>query len=282
MKLFKKKPVIVQATQWFKMGDHPEVLNYHEAWDKGYRHHNPALVGLASVRNGYNGKGLIQTLEGWHEVTPGDWIITGVKGEHYPCKPDIFDLTYEEVSSENTAEGIGTDRKYLFTVSINDSMVEWKYPFLLSGSTSIHDVAECISEHFKVDFPEAVMVSKTDIPTSKENTQMNAREEARRQAEVMLAFEEGKEIEFNRIGCANDNWQITESPSWNWSEFDYRVAQPKKRKVEKWQWVIEYEDNRRYQWITIGFYAYKSEVEADNPGCIVIQRADWTRIEVEE
>jgi hypothetical protein len=29
-------------------------------------------------------------------VTPGDWIITGVKGEHYPCKPDIFEATYEE------------------------------------------------------------------------------------------------------------------------------------------------------------------------------------------
>jgi len=33
--------------------------------------------------------------EGGHIVTPGDWIITGVAGEHYPCKPDIFELTYE-------------------------------------------------------------------------------------------------------------------------------------------------------------------------------------------
>ncbi len=37
----------------------------------------------------------IDTLEGKHEVTPGDWIITGVKGERYPCKPDIFEMTYE-------------------------------------------------------------------------------------------------------------------------------------------------------------------------------------------
>jgi hypothetical protein len=36
-------------------------------------------------------------LEGGHEVTPGDWIIKGVKGEHYPCKPDIFEMTYEKV-----------------------------------------------------------------------------------------------------------------------------------------------------------------------------------------
>ncbi len=37
----------------------------------------------------------IETLEGGHIASPGDWIITGVKGERYPCKPDIFDATYE-------------------------------------------------------------------------------------------------------------------------------------------------------------------------------------------
>ncbi len=37
----------------------------------------------------------IETLEGVHRADPGDWIITGVKGEQYPCKPDIFDKTYE-------------------------------------------------------------------------------------------------------------------------------------------------------------------------------------------
>lgn len=39
----------------------------------------------------------IDTLEGRHEVTPGDWIITGIKGEKYPCKPDTFAATYEPV-----------------------------------------------------------------------------------------------------------------------------------------------------------------------------------------
>lgn len=39
--------------------------------------------------------GWIDTLEGGHNVCPGDWIIKGVKGEFYPCKPDIFELTYE-------------------------------------------------------------------------------------------------------------------------------------------------------------------------------------------
>lgn len=44
----------------------------------------------------------IMTLEGVHDVTFGDWIIQGVKGEIYPCKPDIFEATYEEVAEQET------------------------------------------------------------------------------------------------------------------------------------------------------------------------------------
>lgn len=75
---FRKKPVVIEATQWFKDGDHPEVV-------------------VLPLGKGPSEKGWIHTLEGGHEVTPGDWIITGVKGEHYPCKPDIFEATYEKV-----------------------------------------------------------------------------------------------------------------------------------------------------------------------------------------
>jgi hypothetical protein len=74
---FRKKPVVIEATQWFKMGDHPKVEQHPS--------HDPE-----SKRWGW-----IETLEGGHIVTSGDWIITGVQGEHYPCKPDIFDMTYE-------------------------------------------------------------------------------------------------------------------------------------------------------------------------------------------
>ena len=41
--------------------------------------------------------GWIDTLEGGHIVCPSDWIITGVKGERYPCKPDIFEMTYDAI-----------------------------------------------------------------------------------------------------------------------------------------------------------------------------------------
>ncbi len=40
---------------------------------------------------------VIQTLEGPMQASVGDWIITGIRGEQYPCKPDVFDRTYEEV-----------------------------------------------------------------------------------------------------------------------------------------------------------------------------------------
>lgn len=77
---FVKKPIIVEAEQFWPDDDiFPESLGVYQNQ-------------LSST--GYS----INTLEGEHEVTPGDWIITGIKGEKYPCKPDIFELTYEEVS----------------------------------------------------------------------------------------------------------------------------------------------------------------------------------------
>lgn len=116
-----KKPVIIEATQWFKNGDHPldysrthTGLNNGEVWHflpeerrangwegdivRYYRH--PGVSGGAECKQCgdiMHKHGWIDTLEGGHIVCPGDWIITGIKGEHYPCKPDIFDATYELV-----------------------------------------------------------------------------------------------------------------------------------------------------------------------------------------
>lgn len=43
---------------------------------------------------------IIQTLEGPMQASVGDWIITGIRGEEYPCKPDVFNRTYEEVPQD--------------------------------------------------------------------------------------------------------------------------------------------------------------------------------------
>jgi len=119
--LFRKKPVVIDATQWFKNGDHPQDYakdvegfknGQHHVYDKcvastngwegqvvrHYRH--PEVAGDTPCKHcgqTMHDHGLVETLEGGHIVCPGDWIITGVKGEHYPCKPDIFDVTYEQV-----------------------------------------------------------------------------------------------------------------------------------------------------------------------------------------
>lgn len=94
---FKKKPIVIQAFHMTedKRIDNSEWPNWmHDAWNK-YR----ASVGSLYPTNTGEGTGTlsIMTLEGPHLVTFGDWIIRGVMGEIYPCKPAIFDLTYEEI-----------------------------------------------------------------------------------------------------------------------------------------------------------------------------------------
>jgi hypothetical protein len=72
---FRKKPIIVEAEQWFP---------------------GKEVAGVVVPVPG-DGQPYIPTLEGAMYLSPGDWIITGVAGERYPCKPDIFKATYERV-----------------------------------------------------------------------------------------------------------------------------------------------------------------------------------------
>lgn len=113
MPQFRKKPVVIEAVQWFKNGDHPfddatEMFDYPNGQRPSviregkivryYRH--PSIDGQSECKHCgriMHDHGWIDTLEGGHIVCPGDFIITGVKGERYPCKPDIFEATYEKV-----------------------------------------------------------------------------------------------------------------------------------------------------------------------------------------
>lgn len=112
MAKYRKKPVVIEATQWFKNGDHPQdgsrevnitsnsakfltegevVRYYRKPTDDSQRpcEHCKQIMHV---------HGWIDTKEGGHIVCPGDFIITGVQGERYPCKPDIFAATYEAVT----------------------------------------------------------------------------------------------------------------------------------------------------------------------------------------
>lgn len=77
---YRKRPVIIEAIQYTNANiQHPALF----------------IVAPPSSYNVY-----IDTLEGRMTVNIGDWIITGINGESYPCKPDIFEKTYEKVEEE--------------------------------------------------------------------------------------------------------------------------------------------------------------------------------------
>lgn len=83
MSKFCKKPMVIEAVQFDgTKASCDEVQRF-----------VGRTCGLASV--GTNWNVLINTLEGDMLANAGDWIIKGVKGEFYPCKPDIFEATYE-------------------------------------------------------------------------------------------------------------------------------------------------------------------------------------------
>lgn len=87
MRKYRKLPVVVEAKQWFKEGDHDQVGKY-----VGF-----VFPVCEECNKDYSEHGRVKTLEGYHVVCPGDWIIKGIVGEFYPCKHDVFEASYEEV-----------------------------------------------------------------------------------------------------------------------------------------------------------------------------------------
>jgi len=83
IKKFRKKPIVIEAI-------------YYEGTEESYKKICDFVGEKLVVRR--DKIVLIPTLESPHEASPNDWIIKGIKGEFYPCKPDIFKETYEEVN----------------------------------------------------------------------------------------------------------------------------------------------------------------------------------------
>lgn len=87
---YRKKPVIIEAIQFEDNSD--RIIEIHE------------FMGGDTIRVNYEDKDNpyleIETLEGIMKASVGDYIIKGVNGEFYPCKPDIFEKTYERVIDE--------------------------------------------------------------------------------------------------------------------------------------------------------------------------------------
>lgn len=81
---FRKKPVVIEAVLW----NGTQVSEVTE-WISDALHNDTIMR--------FGDKVVIKTLEGNMIANPGDYIINGVKGEFYPCKPDIFEQTYEPI-----------------------------------------------------------------------------------------------------------------------------------------------------------------------------------------
>jgi hypothetical protein len=86
MSQFRKKPVVIEAMQFTGQDrmEWPEPFMSADALRPVLHESKPMLVAIE-----------IPTLEGTMRADPGDWVIRGVKGEFYPCKPDIFAATYD-------------------------------------------------------------------------------------------------------------------------------------------------------------------------------------------
>ena len=88
MAKYKKKPVVIDAMQF--NGNYKEIFNWVGRWQ-------PEDDGQGMWESDDREALIIDTLEGEHRANKGDFIIRGVKGESYPCKSDIFKMTYERV-----------------------------------------------------------------------------------------------------------------------------------------------------------------------------------------
>jgi hypothetical protein len=87
MPKFRKKPVVISARQ-LSLENSDEIMK----WCGSTKHWTkPPFRAVTGI--------IVPTLEGDHEASWGDWIIKGVKGEFYPCKPDIFEMTYEPIKA---------------------------------------------------------------------------------------------------------------------------------------------------------------------------------------
>lgn len=87
MKKFRKKPVIIEAIQ---------LINNHS--DSMHDIPLPDMKGWIFGKDKFGFYTAIPTLEGIMKARDNDWIIKGVNGEYYPCKPDIFEKTYEPIN----------------------------------------------------------------------------------------------------------------------------------------------------------------------------------------
>ena len=84
---YKKRPIVIDALKW--EGGVDDMFDWADSLS------SETLMSFGKIEGLF-----IETLEGRMSVSLGDFVICGLNGEFYPCKPDIFEMTYEEVGNE--------------------------------------------------------------------------------------------------------------------------------------------------------------------------------------
>ena len=137
---YRKKPIVIDAVQW-----NGDMYSWHNILDMGLNKWKPGEIGTETF--------IIETLEGEHLARKGDWIIKGVQGEFYPCKPDIFKATYEKAETRQKID-VGEIEKVLWSAEacIADGLLSGKGVTKEYGQTVIQEIRECrksLAEHFE-------------------------------------------------------------------------------------------------------------------------------------
>ena len=140
---YRKKPVVIEAIQWAAT-----KASFDEIMAMGNVPWKPGPIGSDTF--------IITTLEGDHTVSKGDFVIMGVAGEFYPCKPDIFEKTYEPASLPNAQISGGTPSAEAdCSASVVSKGPDGYSPCGGCSPESTSDYAACAGCKFNPDKPNA-------------------------------------------------------------------------------------------------------------------------------
>lgn len=141
---YRKKPVEVEAIQ-FTQNNFPQIEEFTNGLAHTFGIEN-SRVGIATC--------IIPTLEGDHIAAEGDYIIKGVKGEFYPCKPDIFEMTYETETTLKVKQKVRRFPNFVNTSDIESDMI-WNIESGWRIHTCLERCAEVIVVYEKSEVDEA-------------------------------------------------------------------------------------------------------------------------------
>jgi hypothetical protein len=175
---FTKKPVTVEAIQYTGVNLR-EVLDFtgkHPRWEEWFKSFEDYEAHVHVDRGAFK----ILTLEGTMEALPGDWIIRGVKGEHYPCKPDIFAATYtrSDLCASGQQVRAAGDRPIItiYARPTQDEIIAWANSALRNvpdGSLSRAFMRDLIA-----DFADGMDALRADLsPQPEPETRLATRED---------------------------------------------------------------------------------------------------------